>query len=65
MRQLGITHMTGPYPAYINVSEGVGYIAVTVRSPAKDDGSCGDYGLIRLTREQWGELVDFANQLGK
>jgi hypothetical protein len=46
------------YPEYISVNrrQGDGMIEITVRSPKKADGSCGDTASIVLHRGQLGGL---------
>lgn len=46
------------YPEYIHVTVEDGRTKISVRSPAKDDGSCGDYAVIELPREQLLELIN-------
>ncbi len=48
-RQWAFTAPGASYPGYLNVSErDDGAFSVTVRSPAKQDGSCGEVSVITM-----------------
>lgn len=51
------TSPSASYPEYISVNTREGKIAITVRSPAKEDGSVGNLAEIVLTPEQAAEMV--------
>lgn len=53
-RQWGFTPAESPYPPYLNVTEKPGGdFVITVRSPAKADGSCGDSSAITMTGDDF------------
>jgi hypothetical protein len=46
------------YPPYISINRtDNGGVSITVRSPAKDDGACGDSAMITLTQDEFSELA--------
>ena len=52
------TSPAASYPEYISVNTREGKVAITVRSPAKEDGSVGNLAEILLTQEQAAELAN-------
>jgi len=52
------TSTDGSYPEYLSVNANEdGTVEITVRSPRKADGSCGDTATIKLTAKQFDEFV--------
>jgi hypothetical protein len=48
----------GSYPPYVNITRlEDGTVDVTVRSPRKPDGDCGDSGRINLSRAEYEALL--------
>jgi hypothetical protein len=46
------------YPAFVSINtDSDGAVLISVRSPKNDDGSCGTYAAIRLTDDQFGNLM--------
>lgn len=53
------TPPVSPYPPYVNLTEeDSGFVRVTVRSPVKDDGSCGDTAAAVFPREAIKSLLE-------
>lgn len=53
-KQWGFTPPGTSYPPYLNVTENEdGSFAVTVRSPAKEDGRCGDCAAITMSGDDF------------
>lgn len=51
------TDQTPSYPPYINVTRNAdGSVRVLVRSPCKEDGSCGDSACIILDRSEFDRM---------
>jgi hypothetical protein len=44
-------------PPFLSINAEDGIVEVIVRSPAKDDGSCGETAGIKLSPEQFEELM--------
>jgi hypothetical protein len=50
----------GGYPAYVSINEDSDGVQITVRSPSRSDGTCGDCATITLRREVFDELLSAA-----
>lgn len=51
------TDQTRSYPPFINVTRNAdGSVRVIVRSPCKEDGSCGDSACITLDQKEFGRM---------
>lgn len=59
-RQWGFTPPGSNSPPYLNVTRKADEVVITVRSPAKADGSCGETSAMTMTI---GEFIDYLDDL--